>query len=77
MAHNKDNDALITNAETLIRRAWIESAIECVRTRIEAPQPLAEFGDIAASVGCIDDRSEATGAHLTLVWSADERRSGT
>ena len=77
MAQNKDNDDLITNADTLVRRAWIESAIECVRTRMESPLPVAEVSDIANSVGSLDDRSDATGSHLTLVWSADERRSGT
>lgn len=77
MAHKKDNDDLITNADTLVRRAWIESAIESVRTSIESPLPVAEVGDIASSVSGLDDRSEATGSHLTLVWSADERRSGT
>ena len=74
MAYNKDNDDLITNAETLVRRAWVESAIECVRTRIESPLPVAEVSDIGGSVSGIEDRSEATGSHLTLVWSAGERR---
>ena len=77
MAHNKDNDDLITNADTLVRRAWIESAIECVRTRMESPLPVAEVGDIASSVSSLEDRSESAENHLTLVWSAGTRRSGT
>ena len=79
MAFKKHNDNLFTNEDTLVRRAWIETAIESVRSRMDAPMPQPESGDLGRldfeSAGT--DEMEATGPHLVLAWSADERRSGT
>jgi hypothetical protein len=83
MAHEKDNDTLITNEDTLVRRAWIESAVEGVRARVETSLSHAEVdalvreefpADIAT---CREDAEDADRPELYLVWDADERRSGT
>jgi hypothetical protein len=74
---------LITNEDTLVRRAWIESAVEGVRARVETSLSQAELdalvreelpADIAA---CREGAEDSDGPELYLVWDADERRSGT
>jgi hypothetical protein len=83
MAHEKNNDSLIKNEDTLVRRAWIESAVEGVRARVETSMSHAEVdalvreelpADVAA---CTDEADEADGPQLYVAWDADERRSGT
>ena len=82
MDYKKDNEILFTNEDTLVRRAWIDSAIEGVRERISDPLPVPEAGDLGCGArldpdAALQEGLEATGSHLKLVWSAGERRSGT
>ena len=77
MANKKEHEALITNEDTLVRRAWIESAIEGVRARIEGPLPPAEYGNLAAGDPGSAYMDDAEGPQLYVVWDADQRRSGT
>jgi hypothetical protein len=86
MANKKHNDTVITNEDTLVRRAWIESAVESVRARINTPLPQAESGSLVQ-----DDDEDLNSAHkpaqakpvrgerphLYVAWSAGVRRSGT
>lgn len=78
MENKKQNEALITNEDTLVRRAWIESALEGVRSHIDAPLSPAEAGNIGRNA---DEEREPTAEserpHLYMVWSSRERRSGT
>jgi hypothetical protein len=86
MANKKHNETLITNEDTLVRRAWIESAVESVRARINTPLPQAESGNLVKDA---DEDLKATHKsaqaqpvrgerpHLYVVWSDGVRRSGT
>ena len=78
MENKKQNEALITNEDTLVRRAWIESALEGVRSHIDAPLFPAEAGDLdwSADEEC-EPTAESERPHLYMAWSSRERRSGT
>lgn len=73
MTYKKDNENPITNEDTLVRRAWIESAIEGVRARVDATLPPAEAGNL----GTEEPAADHDEPHLYLAWDADERCSGT
>jgi hypothetical protein len=78
MENKKHNEALITNEETLVRRAWIESALEGVRSHIDAPLPPAEAGNLGRNADEEREaRAESERPHLYMAWSSRERRSGT
>ncbi len=78
MENKKHNEALITNEDTLVRRAWIESALEGVRSHIDAPLPPAEAGNSGRSADYErEPTAESKRPHLYMVWSSRERRSGT
>jgi hypothetical protein len=79
MPHKKDNESLITNEETLVRRAWIESAIEGVRAQVDTPQPHAESGNLARKEfgTAKQHQDEGERPQLYVAWDADQRRSGT
>jgi hypothetical protein len=86
MANKKHNETVITNQETLVRRAWIESAVESVRARINTPLPQAESGSFIhdADEGlkpAHNSRQEqpvrGERPHLYVAWSDGVRRSGT
>jgi hypothetical protein len=78
MNYKKGNNNLFTNTDTIVRRDWIESAIESVRSRLDEPLPVAgSIGPDSFEADFRDDAVESSGPHLSLVWSADERRSGT
>jgi hypothetical protein len=80
MAYKKDNESLITNEETLVRRAWIESAIEGVRARVDTPRPHAESGSLAREefrAVAEQHRDEGGRPQLYVAWDAGQRRSGT
>ena len=74
MNYKKDNNNRFTNTDTIVRRDWIETAIESVRARLDEPLPVPESGDLGAHESGFQDDA---GSHLTLVWSANERQSGT
>jgi hypothetical protein len=91
MSDKKNNNRPFTNEDTLVRRAWVESALESVRGRIKAANP--DIDDSVANVGAdqslqsafqaTDDVVEATDSQsgrkpqLYVAWSSPARRSGT
>jgi hypothetical protein len=80
MADDKNNEKSFSNEDTLVRRAWIDSALEGVRAQIDAPLPAAETAAyVVEGAGMHPEQSEAEEERpgLYLAWSADERRSGT
>jgi hypothetical protein len=80
MANKKDTEALITNEKTLVRRAWIESAIEGVRAQVSTPVAHAEPANLAREEFCAateKHQDEGGRPHLYVAWDADQRRSGT
>jgi hypothetical protein len=78
MTYKKYNKNLLRNADTIVRREWVESAIQCARERLDEPLPIAESGDLGSIGGGFSEHSaDSNGPHLELVWDADERRSGT
>ena len=78
MNYKKDNNERFTNTDTLVRREWIECAIAGARARLDEPLPVAEAANLSGlDASLADEAGNAEAPHLELVWSADERRSGT
>lgn len=83
MANTYDKKPIITNGETLARRAWIESALQSVRKHLDAstflPSTLESLGHEPAPSGRQVRPPQAAQPQLRLVWSAEQerRRSGT
>ena len=92
MSDKKRSDAPFTNEDTIVRRAWIETALASVRSRLGSQYPDPD----AATAGTgIDGSSPANDAEqndsdrpalepaaarrsgLYVAWSAPARRSGT
>lgn len=81
MSYKKYNDERIKNEDTLVRRAWVDSAIEGARSHKDVIPP-AEAGGLFYSEtvefrAAAGEEAEETGPHLVLAWDADQRRSGT
>lgn len=80
MSNKKDNESLIKNEDTLVRRAWIESAVEGVRARVDTPQQHAEAGSLAREefrAAAEQHRAEGDRPRLYIAWDSGQRRSGT
>jgi hypothetical protein len=85
MSKNHDKEDLFTNEDTLVRRAWIDSALDSVRSRLGGTPDNGESSDCdeesgqsaapAAAPGSDSERPERP--KLYVAWSATERRSGT
>jgi len=91
MSKKNNNDSFFSNQDTIVRRAWIDSALEGVRSRLGVglePDPVA--GHInGVNIDASDDAPAPTGqpaeaagesrqpAGLYVAWSSQERRSGT
>ena len=84
---NNNSDSLFSNQDTIVRRAWINSALEGVRSRLGVGlESDAVAGNIdangdasvpAASGQPVDAASGAGQPGLYVAWSSQERRSGT
>lgn len=84
---NNNSDSLFSNQDTIVRRAWINSALEGVRSRLGVGlESDAVAGNIdangdarapAASGQPADAASGAGQPGLYVAWSSQERRSGT
>ena len=89
---NNNNDVLFSNQDTIVRREWIKSALESVRSRLHADrEPDASAGaiegaysDASDGESSADANEQATAAAedspnrgLYVAWSSQERRSGT
>ena len=86
MSDDKHNKPEFTNEDTIVRRAWIESALEGVRGRLNSIYP--EFGAGLQETGP-DEIPEQPAARpdaaapqrrrpqLYVAWSSPTRRSGT
>jgi len=84
MSNDNDKDDLFTNEDTLVRRAWIDSALDSVRSRLGNTQDRPEPDSEPAEAPADNDRSatacssrRAGRPKLYVAWSAEERRSGT
>jgi len=83
---NKNEEDLFHNQDTLLRRAWIESAIRGVRASLASCLDAPEFGErvgIDAPVAAEPNSAARPGGAaakrpaLYVAWSAGRRRSGT
>jgi hypothetical protein len=91
MSDNKHNkDPFFTNEATLLRRAWIEAAVNGVRARIDAgpdadsPIPVAASEPRTLSIVQPADaaalplmEAKRRRPNLYVAWPVQERRSGT
>jgi len=83
MANKNNKTTRITNAETLARRAWIESAMNSVRLHLNAsafvPPPVIEAVGHEATLEPTAQTPAERRKHggLYIAWSEGERRSGT
>jgi hypothetical protein len=77
MANNYKNEPIIKNADTRARREWIESALEKVKTHLDAsaylPSTVESLGHEAAPAPHPQRRAEDK-PHLYLAWSESQRR---
>ena len=89
---NNNNDSLFSNQDTIVRREWINSALEGVRARLGSG---LDTGAVDGNVDGINiDTNDSAPASeesrqpakasrgssqrgLYVAWSAQERRSGT
>lgn len=88
MSDKKYRNESFTNEDTIVRRAWIESALESVRGRLNIayPDPDAAIAGTGVDGEEKDDAEQSAlepgGARsgrprLYVAWSSPERRSGT
>jgi hypothetical protein len=82
---NKKQD-LIRNEDTLLRRAWIESALQGVRSSLASRTAAPEYGERASTDAPAPEETNSvarfSGAAskrpaLYVAWSAGRRRSAT
>jgi hypothetical protein len=89
MSNKNNNDSIFSNQDTLVRRAWINSALDSVRSRLgygTENDSVAENSDSNA-VGqppveprqpeAAEHQDSSEQPHLYVAWSSRERRSGT
>jgi len=82
MANDNYNKNRFTNASTLARREWIESALTSVRQKLDASTFLpSTIESLGHELGHEADRPQTPQCserpHLYLAWSEGQRRSGT
>ncbi|HJP05269.1 MAG: hypothetical protein CL799_12325 [Chromatiales bacterium] len=90
MSDKKHRTESFTNEDTIVRRAWIDSALESVRGRLNTAYPDPDPATAGTGVDGEekDDAEQSAGAakphetgtcrrHLYVAWSSPERRSGT
>ena len=80
MSNKKHSDSLITDETTLMRRAWIDLALDSVRSQLNFRPH--ENEDLLAAGYEKDGRelrteaSAGTGRHLYLAYSAEKAKTG-
>jgi len=92
MSDKKNNkNRPFTNEDTIVRRAWVESALEGVRERLQTDTTEADISDqgpvenVAAEAAAVTpatvpetaQRPASARPGLYVAWSAPARRSGT
>jgi hypothetical protein len=82
MSNKNNKDEFFRNEDTLMRRAWIESALEGVRSTLGSNFNALEFGEPAASSNPPVSESRPSAAAtqrpaLYVAWSAGRRRART
>lgn len=86
MSDKNEKEQLFRNEDTLLRRAWIESAIQGVRSSLSGGADAPEFGERPGTDGAAAGETSRTGKPnstaakrpaLYVAWSAGVRRSGT
>ena len=88
MSDKKNLNRPFTNEDTIVRRAWIETALEGVRGQLGSLCPDtaiagAGISEDIASETTPDDRPQSRASEtkgrpqLYVAWSAPQRRSGT
>jgi hypothetical protein len=86
MSDKNEKQNLFRNKDTLLRRAWIESALQGVRASLESGAHAPEFGERASTDAPAPDKTNSaissSGAAsrrpaLYVAWSAGRRRSAT
>jgi hypothetical protein len=80
MSNKKHSDTLITDETTLMRRAWIDLALDSVRSQVsfqttEAPDNLAAGYESAEGEGSSEGDLGSRRPHLYLAYSAAKSRN--
>ncbi len=80
MANEHEKQKQISNADTRARREWIESALDCVRRRMDAstflPSTLESLGHEPAPLQSAEPPALSRRPKLYLAWSEGRRRPG-
>ena len=86
MSDKNEKQDLIRNEDTLLRRAWIESAIQGVRSSLASRSAAPEYGERAITDAPAPDETNRSPSYsgaasrrpaLYVAWSAGRRRSAT
>ena len=81
MSNDNEKPELITNEDTLVRRAWIDSAVDSVRAKLGGTPGADDAQDRDDQVSPSEARCSAKPRSgrpkLYVAWSAEARRSGT
>jgi len=86
MSDKNIKEEFFRNEDTLVRRAWIESALDGVRASLSSSFNALEFGEPASTPAAselqptAETKVAAVGKNrpaLYVAWSAGARRSGT
>jgi hypothetical protein len=86
MSDKKQEESTFSNEDTLVRRAWIDSALTSVRSHLDAHVGDSGLYPVGADSGAERAEVEQNAAaqptagdkpRLYVAWSSGERRSGT
>jgi len=89
MSNKKNNESIFSNEDTLVRRAWIDSALNSVRSHLSSGMSESEptsfvSADSASAQPEVSSQSSKPVVrsqprerpNLYVAWSSDARRSG-
>jgi len=76
MSNKKHNESLITDEQTLMRRAWVDLALNSVRSQLNF-EALESADTVAAGYETADEGANSVSRrpNLYLAYSASRRRS--
>lgn len=66
-------DSIIKNADTAVRRAWIDSALAGVRAHLSLSAFVPPVTDAAGCESPLPEETEAAAPRLYLAWSNEKR----
>ena len=72
-----NNDVHFSNQDTIIRRAWIESAVESVKSSLDPGNFCDAIPHVLDEAAPVTESNVSDRPGIYLAWSGGARRSGT